>query len=978
MSTVQKSIRLYAWKTNYQTFRIVQGEVDSRTFNIQLFSTTIPVNLSKCSVMLYAVKPDSNVVYTECDVLDATNGLVSVTLDEQIAAVEGTVDCWIQVIGEGGTDLRFEGMNIQVGECDITRSIESSSEFKAFLQQSAKVGELEQEVKAARMGSATLADKERAQDNALAGATSTLRAEFQSEDADIREELAHGDTVLQQNIDAEKARIDQLAASPEIGEGDLEKEMGDLRVGDDGVTYGSAGTAVRKRMAVRNVKAEKMTDMPEIQLPVQEVQQAIEQKGQEVLNSIPEEYTDLSEEVTGIRTGADGEVYESAGEAVRTQFTNLKSDLVQLEVLNLKELYNSDKAVLGVRIKADGTDYSDSTFFVSDYIEIEPNTVYSFNFNFSDVIRACTYSADKTTKTVYQIGNFVKTESDAKYIRFCNKLDTKDTCKIEVLNIVDYTKQNTADIRNAKNGYETFVSYCNIARGSYTNGVVDSRTNRVVSAETLKFDRDITLRIESGFLIRLDKYENGVFSNDLGWKENSYVIPKNTEFKFVIARENEDMTEVAEIEVFANSVTFATSQETRLTMLETASALPKDNIDSLLYRNILPTYYFDSVKDNSFATNEYLEECISRVPYGKSFIFLTDSHYPRNSHESSKVINYVRGRLGIKTVVNGGDFIDQYSSKYDALKELRKAINEQDSAFGRNGLYAMGNHDNNTANWATEEELRNAEIPYEYIQPLIANEQKGIVCYDATEKLSSYTLTDADKEELLHYFKLNYYYDEVESGTRYVVINTGNPNGVQRRFFDLHNMGEVRLIVYWLYDVLLSVPTGYNVVLCGHQFDSMANPPTLDYTEHIVLKMLSALKAKTSTSFSKSSNGNANYDSWLENKTHTFDFSSANDIGHIVAVSGHVHANEVFISKLAYNDSYIHDGATAISQTSGDLPVIVTQSDAYNGDPDVSKTYYEMEKGTTTEICFDIVTMNNSGIYLTRVGAGADRKIPFN
>ena len=135
MSTVEKSIRLYAWKTNYQTFQVVQGEANSRKFNIQLFSTTIPVDLTNCEVMFYAVKPDSTKVYVECEVIDAENGLASVTLTDQMCVVDGTVDCWVQVIGEGGTDLRFEGMNIEVSPCPMTMSLESSDEMKAFLQQ---------------------------------------------------------------------------------------------------------------------------------------------------------------------------------------------------------------------------------------------------------------------------------------------------------------------------------------------------------------------------------------------------------------------------------------------------------------------------------------------------------------------------------------------------------------------------------------------------------------------------------------------------------------------------------------------------------------------------------------------------------------------------------------------------------------------------------------------------------------------------
>lgn len=129
MSTVEKSIRLYAWKTNYHTFRIVQGEVDSRCLNIQLFSTTMPVVLDNCMVSFYIAKPDSTRVLLGCEILDSKMGLVSVTLTNQVSAVDGMLDCWIQVVSEAGTDLRFEGMNIEVGECDLNEVAESSNEF---------------------------------------------------------------------------------------------------------------------------------------------------------------------------------------------------------------------------------------------------------------------------------------------------------------------------------------------------------------------------------------------------------------------------------------------------------------------------------------------------------------------------------------------------------------------------------------------------------------------------------------------------------------------------------------------------------------------------------------------------------------------------------------------------------------------------------------------------------------------------------
>ena len=114
MSIVEKSIRLYAWRANYHVFDVVQDEVLSRQFNIQLMEATTPVDLSDCRVYFHAEKPDGNTCYIRCEIVDVSLGLIRFKLTHQMVAVDGMVNCFIRVISEIYTDLRFDGMSLNV------------------------------------------------------------------------------------------------------------------------------------------------------------------------------------------------------------------------------------------------------------------------------------------------------------------------------------------------------------------------------------------------------------------------------------------------------------------------------------------------------------------------------------------------------------------------------------------------------------------------------------------------------------------------------------------------------------------------------------------------------------------------------------------------------------------------------------------------------------------------------------------------
>lgn len=174
MSSVTKSIRLYAWQPNYHTFKAVQGEARSRRFDIQLMDATFPVDLTGCSVQFYAAKPDSTIVYTDCTIIDAAEGLIRIYLPEQVTVVSGIVKCWIQVVSTDGSDLRFDGANLEVLECSLEAGVPSEDDERVFEQALARLivaentlSAVKSEVEDARGTYPSLRDRENAQDESL-------------------------------------------------------------------------------------------------------------------------------------------------------------------------------------------------------------------------------------------------------------------------------------------------------------------------------------------------------------------------------------------------------------------------------------------------------------------------------------------------------------------------------------------------------------------------------------------------------------------------------------------------------------------------------------------------------------------------------------------------------------------------------------------------------------------------------------------
>ena len=406
----------------------------------------------------------------------------------------------------------------------------------------------------------------------------------------------------------------------------------------------------------------------------------------------------------------------------------------------------------------------------------------------------------------------------------------------------------------------------------------------------------------------------------------------------------------------------------------------------ILREKLIPPYYLSTVENpTSYDDIEYLEEKIKNVPSGKHFIFVTDPHWPSNQKNSPALISYIMNRLNIDTVIMGGDILDRSDTKYKGAGELLSYTAIMKSAIGNKYLPVLGNHDINTANTEgyTTEQLEPLIIPYDIV---LKNIFPPYLETDEASKLDSLGLDKETISDLHAYMKCHYYYDDFKNKIRYINIVTGTTNpGNPKTIFGLSNYSELLLQFDWLYDVLMNIPDGFDVVLCGHALVSWGSTASAESDQVksyalYVMQMLSALKTKGACVITNDKT-NDKLNLYFPIGNHNFDFSNAPNVRTILALGGDTHwdcqcvchnKSGVYISEtISDNMMYQNDSVIAIA----------TQTDSqgkssYSG-KDYAEKVHKMTSGTVSEQCFDIVTIGN-GITFTRIGAGNDRYFNYN
>ncbi len=127
-------VTLDVWQPNDIRVKVNQGEINSRFLQIKIVDKNKPFNLTDKTVIFYATKPDGNLIFNYCEIVDAQKGTVNLAMTSQMSIIPGIMrDCEIDIIDAGATKLKVKGLSIEIARCtDFEAAVESTSEFTAL------------------------------------------------------------------------------------------------------------------------------------------------------------------------------------------------------------------------------------------------------------------------------------------------------------------------------------------------------------------------------------------------------------------------------------------------------------------------------------------------------------------------------------------------------------------------------------------------------------------------------------------------------------------------------------------------------------------------------------------------------------------------------------------------------------------------------------------------------------------------------
>lgn len=482
----------------------------------------------------------------------------------------------------------------------------------------------------------------------------------------------------------------------------------------------------------------------------------------------------------------------------------------------------------------------------------------------------------------------------------------------------------------AKTTKENKLDLGTLAVGQYQNGSINPLAKTGACTQTLiPRSNDIYINIENGYKCVVQNFTNaGAYSGANTYTENT-TISKNTSLSIQLEFRHSDnrlltAEEQADLDGFVD-----------------AHFLVYDGTENVVYTNDMNEAIEEALADyskNDFTVPDYWKtELASKeaVIMGLqdtgsnsfSFAFITDTHWAANAKKSPALLNDIIKKCYVPIIVIGGDIVAGPSgATKTAIKTEAQEFTTLFDELPAKRLTCIGNHDDNS-------------ISNLFAQTLNENEQ-----YNYYERY-----TEDFENEIVYGDTGNYYYfDDKKNKVRYIITDTNDvpyiDDGQGGVVYSPMTKGYYRQAqLTWFASKALIVPDDtWSVIVFSHYPVNQG----IIVNDDLFMNVLKAFALKTSYTGTSSSQDPTFSASVSVN------YESAGGIV-IGWFAGHQHVDK------------------DVDMGSYPFHCIVTINDGAGP----GKT-----AGTTTEQGFDIVTVNQStkNVNMTRIGLGSNRSFNYS